>query len=108
MPPEPIRILPIQVTGANPVVHKCLSTGLRPLPVARGGTTAANPEIADFALRHLISFMVQQTGVIPAQQRSTTAVTQISLVVRHEHVQHLSRTNSVQNRNAESLLPVFS
>src|SRR6266404_2069673 len=108
MPPETISIATVKIPCAHPAIHEGFRSGLRPLPVMTGRAATPNPEVACFAVGRRHALMINQACFITTQQLSAAAIAHIARVVRHEHVQHLSRADPVQNFDAKSSLPVLS
>src|SRR5258708_1803057 len=108
VPPETIRIASVKIPCAHPAIHERFRSGLRPLPVTWGRAAAPNPEVARLAAGRRHALMINHACFITTQQLSAAAIAYIARVVRHEHVQHLSRADSVQNFDAKSSLPVLS
>src|SRR5580765_131641 len=52
--------------------------------------------------------MINQTRFVTLQELSAAAVTNLTLVIRHEHMQHLGRADSVQDRDAKSVFPFLA
>src|SRR5207244_454074 len=71
-------------------------------------TAATNPEIADFTRRCWRSFVIDQLRFVTVQKLSAASVTHVAVVIRYEHVEHLCRSNSIENFYAESSLPFFT
>src|SRR4051794_31928481 len=52
--------------------------------------------------------MINQTRFVTLKKLAAAAVTNLTLVIRHEHMQHLGRANSVQDRDAKSVFPFLA
>src|SRR5207253_10716366 len=93
---------------AHPSIDECLRRCLRSAPIANCGAIAANPQIPDFAVGCWTVFMIDQPSFVTAQQFAAAAVAHLAFVIRHEHMQHLSRANAVEHFYTESALPFFA
>src|SRR5207302_7158223 len=108
LPPESVRVLTVEIAGAHPAINKRLLRDFRPLPITLCRARAANPKISFRALGDWMVVMIDQLCFVSSQQFAAASVSDIAFVIRHEHVEHLSRADAVQNFHAESFLPLFA
>src|SRR5207245_6159881 len=54
------------------------------------------------------TFIIYEPRFVTFQQFSAASVTHVAFVIRHEHVEHLSRADAVEQFHPKGLLPFFT
>src|SRR2546423_9891362 len=62
----------------------------------RGRAGATDPKISFRAWFHFVVIVINQFRLVTFQQSAAASISHVAFVVRHKHMQHLSRSNSVE------------
>src|SRR5262249_52767172 len=105
VPIIPVFILAILITRDEPFTSHPVPRKPGAIPVARGSTGTANPEIAKRARRHIMTFRIHDADFIPGNSLPRTAGLHAAWRGRDIDVQHFSGTDAIEDLDTESVLP---
>src|SRR6267378_2117200 len=100
-----LLVLPELVAAPEPGADKGRAAFLAVVPVVRRTCRSAHLELADLALPYRSSLLVDQAQLVSGYGLPGRAVAHISRPGADEHVQHLGRTDALQDVDAGSLFP---
>src|ERR1051325_192849 len=98
MKPKPIFIAAIKIARPYPTIDKRARRRLGILPVTTRRTVTTNPQVS----------LINQPRLVTFEQSPAAAVAHFVPMVRHKHVQHLSRTNPTTPRPPNLFLPILA
>jgi len=78
---------------------------VHPLPVRDGAGVALHPQRPNLSVRHLLAVAIAQLHLKARHHMSERAGHDMARTIRDEDVPHLGRAESVEELDAENLLP---
>src|SRR5882757_11004611 len=103
-----IVAVPVQavlVTALRPASHEGAAAFLVVVPVAGGARRPADLQLSHFALLYRVAVLVHQAQLVARHRFARGAVAQVARPVGEEDVEHLGRSDSVQDLKPGPLLP---
>src|SRR2546426_4986799 len=100
-----IDVAPDHIARDVPLAQKSLLRLLHLLPVAQGARGAAHPQGTHFAVGQLAPRVIAHLDLEPRHDGPERPWAHVSWTIRDEDVPHLRRAETVQQLDAEGLLP---
>src|SRR5262249_24609148 len=100
-------IAPVDVAGSHPAIADHVCSQLRPVPVTGCRAFSAHPQTTGRLSHQLISFFVEQDGLVALDRYSARARALRAGWVRNEDGEHFARADAVEDGKAECSLPLL-
>src|SRR5579871_1599233 len=90
-------VLIILVAAARPTSTECMNGFGVVVPISTGGRRPGYQELADLAPRNVESRFIDKPDIVTGHRVAGCAVAEVVEAVREKDVQHLRRTDAVEN-----------